>query len=104
MRAAAQLRRNGVLAVFVVRKIPGPFTLMNIALGASPVRLRDFLGGTLLGMGPGVIALAGFGYQVSHIWRDPSLETLAIAIALAGGPLLLAWLLNRALRRERATA
>jgi uncharacterized membrane protein YdjX (TVP38/TMEM64 family) len=53
------LRRNGTLAVFFVRKVPAPFILANIVIGASRVRYRDFLLGTVLGMGAIVIALAG---------------------------------------------
>ena len=59
------LKRNGTLAVFLVRKIPAPFTLANIVVGASTVRFRDFIVGTLLGMSAFVVALAGFGYQLT---------------------------------------
>ena len=38
------------LAVFFLRKIPFPFTLANIIVGASTVRYRDFVVGTLLGV------------------------------------------------------
>ena len=51
LRVTRALNRNGTLAVFLVRKVPAPFTLVNIVIGASTVRYLDFILGTLLGMG-----------------------------------------------------
>ena len=55
-RVMRALKRNGTLAVFLVRKVPAPFTLVNIVVGASTVRFRDFIVGTVLGMGAFVVA------------------------------------------------
>ena len=101
-RLARAVKRNGTLAVFLVRKVPAPFTLANIVVGASSVRYRDFLVGTVLGMGVFVIALAGFGYQVSRAWNNPSPTTLAATVIMLGIPLTLAWIINRALRERAA--
>jgi phospholipase D1/2 len=98
-RLTCALRRNGTLAVFFARKVPAPFLLANIVIGASTVRYRDFLLGTVLGMGAIVIGLAGFGYQLTQALRDPSPATVALAIVFVGVPLTLAWLINRTLRR-----
>jgi phospholipase D1/2 len=103
-RISRALRRNGTLAVFFVRKVPAPFTLANIVVGASSVRYRDFILGTLLGMGAFVVALAGFGYQFTKAWHDPSPETWIAAALFIGVPLTLAWLINRALTRTRPVA
>ena len=100
-RISRALRRNGTLAVFFVRKVPAPFTLSNIVVGASSVAYRDFVIGTLLGMGAFVIALAGFGYQLTQAFRDPKPATWIGAALFVGVPLTLAWLINRALRRAR---
>ena len=101
-RISRALKRNGTLAVFFVRKVPAPFTLSNIVVGASSVGYRDFVLGTLLGMGAFVIALAGFGYQLTQALRDPSPATWIGAALFVGVPLTLAWLINRALRRSEA--
>jgi phospholipase D1/2 len=95
------LKRNGTLAVFLVRKVPAPFMLVNIAIGASTVRYSEFILGTVLGMGAIVIALAGFGYQLTQAVRDPSPVTMAITAIFIVVPLTLAWFINRALRRLR---
>jgi phospholipase D1/2 len=95
------LKRNGTLAVFLARKVPAPFTLTNIVVGASHVRYSDFIVGTLLGMGAFVIALAGFGYQLTKALQNPSPATWIGAALFIGVPLTLAWLINRTLRRTR---
>jgi phospholipase D1/2 len=101
MRVTRALNRNGTLAVFFMRKVPAPFTLVNIVIGASTVRYADFVLGTLLGMGALVVALAGFGSQLTQALRDPSPATLGGAAVFVGVPLTLAWFINRALRRAR---
>jgi phospholipase D1/2 len=101
IRVTRALNRNGTLAVFFVRKVPAPFTLVNIVIGASTVRYVDFIFGTLLGMGALVIALAGFGYQLMQALRNPSPATLSAAALFVGIPLTLAWFINRTLRHAR---
>jgi len=96
-RAARGFARNGTLATFFVRKVPAPFFLANIVVGASRVRYRDFLLGTLLGMGAFVVAIAGSGHTVMQAIHDPSLSRWITVALMAGVPLTLAWLLNRRL-------
>jgi uncharacterized membrane protein YdjX (TVP38/TMEM64 family) len=99
LRIARTLKQNGTLAVFLVRKVPAPFTLVNIVVGATPVRYRDFIIGTALGMGAFVIGLAGFGYQLMEALHDPEPRTLAAAALFVLVPLMLALVINNALRR-----
>jgi len=103
-RLLGLLRRNGTLAVFLIRKIPLPFVLVNVMLGASPVRYREFLIGTALGMVAMVVALAGFGYQLAEFWRDPSMERVIRALLFLCIPLSLAWMINRRLRERSGDA
>jgi uncharacterized membrane protein YdjX (TVP38/TMEM64 family) len=103
-RVSRALSRNGTLAVFLIRKIPIPFMLVNVLLGASAVRYREFLIGTTLGMMAMVIALAGFGYHLAETWRDPSAERIVRAMLFLAIPLSLAWLINRRLRANHGDA
>ena len=98
------LERNGTLAVFFLRKVPAPFMLANILAGASGVRYRDFVLGTLLGMGAFVVALAGFGYQIREVIRDPTPPRVLAAIGFLAVPFTLAWVINRILRRPHEKA
>ena len=100
-RVAGTLSRNGTLAVFFMRKVPAPFTLANMVIGASTVRYSDFILGTILGMAALVVALAGFGYQLVQALRDPSPATVGAAAVFVGVPLTVAWFINRTLRQVR---
>jgi phospholipase D1/2 len=101
VRVTRLLNRNGTLAVFLVRKVPAPFALVNIVVGASTIRFRDFIVGTVLGMGAFVVGLAGFGYQMTNALRDPSPRTLIGAAMFVAVPLMVAVLINRKFRRLR---
>jgi phospholipase D1/2 len=101
LKITRALERNGTLAVFFLRKIPAPFMLANVLAGASGVRYRDFVVGTLLGMGAFVVALAGFGYQIREVVRNPSPLTVLAAISFLAVPFTLAWTINRMLRARQ---
>ena len=103
-RLMGLLRRNGTLAVFLIRKVPLPFVLVNFMLGASPVGYREFLIGTALGMTAMVVGLAGFGYQLAEMWRQPSMENIIRAALFLCIPLSLVWLINRHLRARSGDA
>ncbi len=100
-RLRGVFRRHGTLAVFVVRKIPAPFTLVNVALGASAVDFKHFVAGTVLGIAPSVVALAGLGSQLGQLFSDPSPAALARAALFLLIPLTMAAAIDRALRRAR---
>jgi phospholipase D1/2 len=97
-RVARALNRNGTLAVFLIRKVPVPFTLVNIFIGASTVQYREFMIGTLLGMAAFVVGLAGFGYQATEVFRHPEPRTLIHAAMFLAVPLTIALVINHALR------
>lgn len=102
-RVMQSIERNGTLAVFLLRKVPAPFLIANVLAGASRVRYRDFVVGTLLGMTAVVVGLAGFGYQLANLLQRPSPMALLGATAFIGIPLTLAWFVNRMLRQSRQT-
>jgi uncharacterized membrane protein YdjX (TVP38/TMEM64 family) len=101
VRISQAIERNGTLAVFLLRKVPAPFILSNVVIGASRVRFRDFLVGTLLGMTALVVGLAGLGYQLTRAFREPSWSNAGLAAAFVAFPFALAWFINRQLRRKR---
>jgi uncharacterized membrane protein YdjX (TVP38/TMEM64 family) len=101
-RLNRELRRNGTLAVFFIRKIPAPFSLTNVVVGASTVGYRDFLIGTFLGMCVFVVGIAGFGYQLTRALDHPSPATILKVAVFVAIPLTAAWAINRALRTRAA--
>jgi len=80
-----RLQRRGLLAIVTLRLLPiAPFTVVNLAAGASRIPLRHFLIGTLIGMLPGIVAITLFTDRVLAAVRQPSALTIAaLAAALA---------------------
>lgn len=85
-RVRDQLQRRGLLAIVAVRVVPvAPFSLVNLAAGASSIRLVDFLLGTLIGMGPGLVAIALMGDRIAKVLANPSMDEVAVlALCVAG--------------------
>ncbi|HET6519341.1 MAG TPA: VTT domain-containing protein, partial [Geminicoccaceae bacterium] len=91
-----RLAERGVVAMTVLRLLPvAPFTIVNLAAGASEVRARDFLLGSLLGLMPGVAAMAGLGEGLQRALRDPRPANFLLLGAIALGVFGLALLLYR---------
>lgn len=88
MRVRQRLARRGVLAIAAIRLVPvAPFTVVNLAAGASEIKLADYLLGTALGLAPGLIVMAALGQQVMRILTAPSLIEVSVLIAA-----VLAWI------------
>ena len=73
LRVQRRIVGKGVVAVAMIRMVPvAPFSLVNVLAGASQLRLTDFLVGTLLGMAPGIIAMAALGAQIADFAKNAS--------------------------------
>jgi uncharacterized membrane protein YdjX (TVP38/TMEM64 family) len=71
-RVLDRLRARGLLAVVAIRVVPvAPFTLTNLACGAAGIRPIDFALGTLIGMAPGLVAMALLGDRLIHVLLNP---------------------------------
>jgi phosphatidylserine/phosphatidylglycerophosphate/cardiolipin synthase-like enzyme/uncharacterized membrane protein YdjX (TVP38/TMEM64 family) len=76
-RIRRSFARRGVLAVAIVRMVPiAPFTLVNIAAGASKIPLTDFVFGTMIGMMPGLVLMSALGYQILSVLTRPTLANV----------------------------
>ena len=98
-RLSQRLASRGLLAVVAVRMLPvAPFAVVNMVAGASHIRLRDLLLGTLIGISPGTLAMTLFVDQITAALRHPTPLTFVVA----GLTLLLIvvglWALQRWLR------
>lgn len=107
-RRAARIQERivgrGILAVVVIRMIPiAPYSIVNVVAGASTLPLRDFMVGTLLGITPGILAMAVLGAQIADLARNASWSNvLLLALAFlgwlgfcAGAQFLATWLAGR---------
>jgi phospholipase D1/2 len=106
-RIRRALTRHGVLAVATVRMVPvAPFTVINLAAGASRIPFTDYLLGTVLGMLPGLVLMSALGHQIFNVLTAPtplnvSLFVLAV-VAWIGASLGIQALVTWSRRRSKA--
>ena len=75
------LTRHGIMTVALLRLMPvAAFSVVNLVAGASGVRFRDFVAGTVAGMSPGLIAMSVLGDQAARVLRN---HDIANAVGLA---------------------
>lgn len=98
-----QLSKRGLLTIITLRIVPvAPFAVINMVAGASHIRFRDFALGSVLGLLPGVLAIAVFADQLLASIRSPDSGNLAWLVALVLVLLgLLLWLRKWLLARSR---
>ncbi|MCL7745025.1 VTT domain-containing protein [Guyparkeria hydrothermalis] len=100
-----RLARRGILTVFSLRLIPlAPFTVVNLVAGATRIRFRDFLIGSLAGLVPGTAALTIFSDQLLRTVLEPSAATIGVLALLTALFIGIGWGLSRWLAlREQAS-
>jgi uncharacterized membrane protein YdjX (TVP38/TMEM64 family) len=98
LRLSQALEARGLLAVIALRLVPvAPFAIVNMAAGATHLRLRDMLLGTAIGMLPGTLAIALFSEQILQALQSPNptrygLLAITAALIAAGAWGLKRWL------------
>ncbi|GAB6193825.1 VTT domain-containing protein [Desulfocastanea catecholica] len=106
-RVNQRLAESGLMAVIAFRIIPvAPFSLINLIAGVSAISLRDFLLGTLIGIIPGITAIAFVADQLSESLRQPDLPsfTALFAVVVVFGAALIGvrkWVEKRYLRKKQ---
>ncbi|RZT31349.1 VTT domain-containing protein [Cupriavidus agavae] len=104
-RLSQQVGQHGLLAMVVLRLVPvAPFTLVNLVVGASRIRLRDCLLGTAIGMTPGILLSASLVNRIAAAARDPNAITFALLGLVLLIPAGLWWVLRRRRRRRSDAA
>lgn len=96
-------RRHGILLVTTLRLMPvAHFSVTNLASGASSIRVRDFLVGTVLGCVPGILAITAAGSQLRRFVTDPDIHSFLLLAAFAGAGLALFQVVRWRVRRYAA--
>ncbi len=89
----ARLQQNGFLTVLVLRLTPLiPYNGLNLALAYSPIKMKDYIAGTFIGVAPGAIAYVYLGEAMATL----SAQNIAIG---AGG--IIAYMILTALLVKR---
>lgn len=98
-RMTRRLARHGLAAVVTVRVVPvAPFTVVNLMIGASGIRYRDFALGSLGVMTPGVLALNVFEYGLERSIHAPDAGSLLVI----GGAIVVLLVLSLWIHRRAA--
>jgi uncharacterized membrane protein YdjX (TVP38/TMEM64 family) len=88
LRVRNAVARRGVLAIAAIRMIPvAPFTVVNLAAGATNIGFVPYIAGTIIGMAPGFFVLSTLGHSLYRLVSEPTLMSL---VAIVGA--LLLWL------------
>ncbi|SNS79106.1 Phosphatidylserine/phosphatidylglycerophosphate/cardiolipin synthase [Noviherbaspirillum humi] len=83
-RLSRRIAKRGILAMMVIRMLPvAPFTVVNVVAGASHIRFRDYLVGTLLGMTPGILLTVTFVHHLAEAIRNPTPGTVMVLVLVA---------------------
>ena len=83
-RLSQRIAKRGILAMVVLRLLPvAPFSVVNVVAGASHIKLRDYLIGTLVGMLPGIVITVTFAHHLAEAIRKPSAGTIAVLVLVA---------------------
>jgi phosphatidylserine/phosphatidylglycerophosphate/cardiolipin synthase-like enzyme/uncharacterized membrane protein YdjX (TVP38/TMEM64 family) len=78
-----QLAKRGIWTIIVVRIVPlAPYAVINMLAGASHIRLRDYVLGTIIGMLPGIVLITSFFGHLVQIFKNTSTENLLILVGL----------------------
>lgn len=100
-RVSKALGNAGVVSVATMRMLPVThFTVVSLIAGASHIRLRDFVAGTVIGMAPGIAAIALFFDRFSALTQEPTLRQVLIFVAVSAA-ILGSLLVARRLARRR---
>lgn len=84
-RVRQKIASRGVVSIAAIRLVPvAPFTVVNLAAGATAIPVFDYMAGTALGMLPGMIMISAVGNQFARILTSPTPFDIA-ALVLAVG-------------------
>ncbi|MET0026480.1 MAG: VTT domain-containing protein [Candidatus Thiodiazotropha sp.] len=94
-----RLAKRGTVAVALLRLLPvAPFTVFNLVAGASHLKFRQFVLGSMLGLMPGLAAITLFSRSLWEAITEPSAESLVGVVIVGGVLVIFSWLARRWLR------
>lgn len=95
------LEKRGVLTMVILSVFPiAPFTIVNMAAGASRIHLRDYLIGSAIGLLPGTLIAVLLKYQVYSAWKQPSGTNIGFMAAIVAIVIVLLLLLRGRIRER----
>ena len=100
----ALVRQSGLPGLILLRNLPvAPYSVANLVLGASGIRLWVYTLGTALGILPSLVFIAAVGFQLRAALENPTPTSWAVLGVVIAAVLLLAWWLKRRLAAYKQT-
>ncbi len=100
-RLSRRLAEKGILAVVAIRILPvAPFSIVNMIAGATHIRARDFVVGTVIGELPGLLALSIFVDQITNTVKHPGPGSYVLLAGSAAVIVGAVWMMRRWLLRH----
>ncbi len=88
-RISKRLAKKGILSVAVLQTVPlSHFPILNLVMGASHVKFRDFLLGTAIAIIPQIMVVTLIGKSLMEVIQQPKtghIVLLVVVLLLAGG-------------------
>jgi phospholipase D1/2 len=82
-KLSERVGQRGLVAVVILRILPvAPFTVVNLVAGASQIGIRDYMLGTVIGMGPGIAMTVTFAHQFVAAIAHPSLSSVLLLVGV----------------------
>lgn len=101
-RLSERIGKRGIVTVVILRLLPvAPFTIVNLVAGASHIRLRDYLIGSIVGMAPGILLTVTFAHQLLRAIRHPGVGSVATMVAIGLALVGVSVMLQRWLGRRK---
>ncbi len=102
-RIQGWLETRGLPALIIIRNAPvAPYAIVNVVAGASGLRLRDFVIGTVIGVLPEIVAVSVFGEAMVEFVAHPTVGRVVIVVAIVAVLTAISVLLGRSLVRHQA--
>ena len=99
-----RLARHGLVTIIIVRIVPlAPFTVINMVAGASRIRFRDFVLGSLIGLLPGIIGMSVFTDRLAAAIEQPNLPAFAALAAVVAILVVSGWAIWRWEERRKGS-
>lgn len=90
------IRKSGLPGLILLRNLPvAPYSVANLVLGASGIRVWVYTLGTALGILPSLLLIAAVGFQLRAVLEDPTPKSWAILGAVVVAVIVLGWWLKR---------
>ncbi|HEX6859900.1 MAG TPA: TVP38/TMEM64 family protein [Caulobacteraceae bacterium] len=97
--------KNGFMASLIVRLVPSaPFIVVNMAAGVTPMRFRDFLAGTGIGIVPKIALTAFAGNSILQVVGGHGAQHVPLLIGAALIWLVAGWYARIWLKRREEAA